>query len=88
MNKCVKITITVESLNGFLHDIIKPHARSMDLEGVVQPVGPVKARIIACGTKEKVDAFVDLLQKEALKDIEIEPFIKDKDYRGVFRVIE
>ena len=88
MNKCVKITVTVESLSEFLHEIIKPHARSMDLEGLVQPVGTVQARIIACGSKEKVDAFVELLQKEALMDIEIEPFIKDKDYRGVFRVIE
>ncbi len=88
MNKCVKITITVESLSEFLHEIIKPYARKMDLEGMVQPVGQVQARIIACGKKEKVDAFVELLQKEALKDIEIEPFVKDKDYRGVFRVVE
>lgn len=88
MNKCLKITITVESLNGFLHEVIKPHARSMDLEGMVRPVGPVKAVIIACGKKERVDAFVELLQKEAFEDIEIEPYIKDKDYRGVFRVVE
>ncbi len=88
MNKCLKITITVDDLNGFLHEVIKPHARRMDLEGVVQPIGPVQAKIIACGKKEKVDAFVDLLQKEVLKDIEIEPFSKDKDYRGVFRVVE
>jgi acylphosphatase len=87
MNKCLKITITVEDIS-FLHEVIKPHARKMDLEGMVQPIGPVKAVIIACGKKEKVDSFVELLQKEAVKDMEIEPFIKDKDYRGVFRVIE
>ena len=42
--------------------------------------------------KEGVDAFLDELHKSAgaaeLKEIEIEPFLKDKDYRGVFRIIE
>ncbi len=88
MYKCLKITLTVESLNGFLNEVIKPHARSMDLEGVARSEGPMKVSIIVCGKKEKVDAFVELLQKEAVRDIEIEPFRKDKDYRGVFRVIE
>ena len=47
----------------------------MDLEGIARPEGETKVCIIACGKKEKVDAFVELLQKEAVKDIEIEPFI-------------
>ena len=88
MNKCLKITITVDKLNGLLNEVIKAHARSMDLEGVARPEGPTKVIIIACGKKERVDSFVELLQKEAVQDVAIEPFRKDKDYRGVFRVIE
>lgn len=88
MNKCLKITLTVERMEGFLHAVVQPKARKCDLEGVVQPVSDSQIRIIICGSKDNVDAFVDLLQKEAIKDVEIEPFVKDKDYRGVFRVIE
>ncbi len=87
MNKCLKITVTVNKIEGFLHAVVQQQARKCDLEGVVQPVGEAQIRIIVCGKKDKVDAFVDLLQKEAITDLEIEPFIKDKDYRGVFRVI-
>ncbi len=88
MNKCLKITVTVERMEGFLHTVVQRQARKCDLEGMVQPVGKEQIRIIVCGKKDKVDSFVELLQKEAIKDVEIEPFIKDKDYRGVFRVIE
>lgn len=49
-------------------------------------------RIIACGLKEQVDQFVDLVHKDAaqagINDINIEPFVKAKDYRGAFRIIE
>ncbi len=88
MNKCLKITLTVDRMEGFLHTIVQSKARKCDLEGVVQPVNDSQIRIIVCGEKENVDTFVDLLQREAIKDVEIEPFVKDKDYRGVFRVIE
>jgi len=88
MNKCLKITLTVERMEGFLHSVIQSKARKYDLEGFVQPVNDDQVRIIICGTKDNVDSFIDLLQREAIKDLEIEPFVKDKDYRGVFRVIE
>ncbi len=88
MNKCLKITVTLDQVEGFLHSVIKRHARSCGLEGVVQSMGENQIRIIACGKKKNVDDFVDLLQKETVQDVAIEPFIKDKDYRGVFRVIE
>lgn len=88
MNKCLKITLTVERMDGFLHTVVQPQARKWDLEGVVQPLNDSQVRIIVCGKKDNVDTFIDLLQKERIKDVEIEPFVKDKDYRGVFRVIE
>ena len=51
-----------------------------------------KARIVVCGPKEKVDEFLDIVHKGTAKyvpeEVEIEAFVKDKDYRGVFRVIE
>ncbi len=91
MNKCLKITLTVEPEEG-LFNAIQKHARTSSLEGMVQALGSDKVKIVICGDKDHVDSFVDALHKEstkvAIQDIEIEPYIKDKDYRGVFRVIE
>ncbi len=92
MNKCLKITLTIEIKEGFLQNIIQQQARKNNLEGIVQPLGSDKVKIIVCGEKEQVDSFVDSIHREAtgsaIKEIEIEPHVRDKDYRGVFRVIE
>jgi acylphosphatase len=92
MNKCLKITLTVEPKNGFLHNVIQKYARKFGLEGLAQALGKDKIKIIVCGERDHVDHFVDIIHKESpkenIEDIEIEPFLKDKDYRGVFRVIE
>ena len=92
MNKCLKITLTIDPVEGFLQDVIQQNARKYKLEGIVQTLSQDKVKIIVCGDKEQVDYFVDTIHKEtdqsAIKDIEIEPYSKDRDYRGVFRVIE
>ena len=93
MNKCLRITLTANFPEGFLHNFVQKNARKLNLEGVAQFLDSDRcARIIVCGLKDNVDLFVDILHKGspkwAPKDIEIEPFLKDKDYRGIFRVIE
>lgn len=92
MNKCLKITLTLDPKEGFLQNVIQQNARKFELEGIVQALSSDKIKIIVCGEKEQVDFFVDSIHKESIeaviKDIEIEPYIKDRDYRGVFRVIE
>jgi len=92
MNKCLRITFTADVSSDVLRSFIQKNARKMCIEGTAQLVGPQKVRIIACGTKDDVDLFLDIIHKGTAtcvpEDIEVEPFIKDKDYRGVFRVIE
>lgn len=92
MNKCLKIMLIGEHKDGFFHEVALKHARKLGLEGLVQQIVKDLVKIVVCGKKEDVDTFVDVLHKELDKykfhDIEIEPFLKDKDYRGVFRVIE
>ncbi|MDP3889009.1 MAG: acylphosphatase [bacterium] len=93
MNKCLRITITADFPEGFLYNFVQKSARKCNLEGVAQVVEEDRqVRIIICGSREDVDQFLDLLHKGPSKfvpeNIEIEPFLKDKDYRGVFRVIE
>jgi acylphosphatase len=92
MNKCLKITLQMDFKENFLKDVIQKNARQYNLEGFCQVMEKKSLKIIVCGEKDNIDGFIDILHKETAKanveDIEIEPFIKDKDYRGVFRVIE
>ena len=52
---------------------------------------PAIGVIIICGKNDHVDEFIDLLYEKSSKfnldDIQIESYFKEKDYRGVFRVI-
>ena len=92
MNKCLRIVFTADASNDFLRSFIQKHARKMRIEGTAQVVALKKIRIIAYGTKDDVDTFLNVIHNGSAscipEDIEAEPFVKDKDYRGVFRVIE
>lgn len=93
MKKCIKIVFGADIPEGFLHSSVQKHARSKLLEGVAQyNADDQKIEVIVCGEKEGVDGFIDHLHKDFIKakidDYEIEPFLKDRDYRGVFRIIE
>ncbi len=92
-HKCLKITFGAGIPEGFLQGFVQENAKKLSLEGVVQHITTEdRIRVIVCGGKDAVDQFVDILHngsdKVVLEDIQIEPFLKDKDYRGVFRVIE
>ncbi len=93
MNKCLKITFNADIPDDFIQNHIQKNARKLNIEGTAQIINSEnKIKIIVCGNKDEVDQFMDLLHKSSLKaelkDLEVEPFLKDKDYRGVFRVIE
>lgn len=91
MQKCVKIIFSVAFGKDLLVGILQKNARVLELEGSVLLLGQDQVKVIACGAKENVESFVDLIHKEAekykLEAIEVEPFLKDKDYRGIFRII-
>jgi len=93
MKKCLKIILGIDMPEGFLHSSVQKHAREFAIEGSAQIIITEKqVRIVACGEKDDVDDFIDTLHKDFAKakitDVEIEPFLKDRDYRGVFRIIE
>ena len=92
MIKCLKITFSLVGDEITLHSFLQKYAKQFNIEGVVQRMPDKTMKLIACGEGEAVDEFVDFLHKGTtnvlLEDIELEPFLKDKDYRGVFRVIE
>lgn len=93
MKKCLKITLSDEMPSTFLRSFVLKHARALELEGMAQTVAEAnQVRIMVCGPKDKIEDFLDLLHKGTSKyipdDVEVEPFVKVKDYRGVFRIIE
>lgn len=92
MKQCLRVTLYVQAYNQALNDSIQKAAKKAGIEGTVQKVNEKEITVFACGTKMHVDDFLDTLhQKVATKELdflEIEPFLKDRDFRGVFRVIE
>jgi len=94
MKRCFRIIVTASVPDNFIQSFVQKNARILGLEGTAQLVKSetTQIRINACGSGEQLDEFIDLFHKGApqfeLLDIEIEPFLRDKDYRNVFRIIE
>lgn len=92
MNQCIRITFQVESAKDVLHSQVQKKAKALGLEGMAQAVDTNQVKIIACGSKEAIELFIDFLHEQAahsdLKNIEIEPMLKERDFRGAFRIIE
>lgn len=92
MKKCLKIAVGHKGSGGFVQEIHKKGTK-LGVEGTIQVVpGDEQMSIVVCGLKDQVDQFVDHLHKQAahegINEIAIEPYVKTKDYRGAFRIIE
>jgi acylphosphatase len=91
MNQCFKISFSGRLPKNFLENTIQKNAKKLGIEGTVRLVDAKTVQMMVCGTKEQLDHFLDLIHKSdipELTDLMIEPFLKIKDYRGVFRIIE
>ena len=92
MKQCLKIIFSLQKKDNVLQNFVQKNARSLNLEGTVYMVSAHSVEVLICGPKEAMEEFVDLIYKGTSKikpqEIEVEPFIKDRDFRGVFRVIE
>ena len=92
MKQCMRISFAATMPKNFLETFIQKHARQLRLEGTAQLVSDGIVNIVACGSKMALEEFLDVLHKgtKTVKphDISLEPFLKSKDYRGVFRIIE
>ncbi len=92
MKKCLKITFVTQLLDGGMRDFVQASARKLGLEGTVQVVEPNEISIIVCGSKDSIDEFLDVIHRgfgaNIPEDVQIEPFLKERDYRGIFRILE
>jgi hypothetical protein len=92
VEKCLKILFNADVAKAGLQKVLQTCTKKVAVEGVAQMFAENNIRIIVCGSVENVDIFIDLMYQELGKaNIEepvIEPFLKDRDYRGIFRIVE
>ncbi len=94
MYKSLRVTMSAPHIPAqFLKKYIQKKALQLELEGMAQVIKPASiVRIIVYGLKDDVDKFIDFLHKNPgniVPDaIEVEPFMKESDYRGIFRIVE
>ena len=91
MNRCLKMVIKADKWESRWSSDIQKQAKKLEIEGLMQALDDYQMRIMVCGKDEKLDDFIDYLYDffisvDASID-ELEPFIKERDYRGIFRVI-
>lgn len=90
MRKCLIIKITGNVQLDTFKVAIQKNANRLNIEGTLQnqESGII---IYACGALDNLDKFIDTLysspDKSKIKDITTEPFVSEKGYRGVFRII-
>jgi acylphosphatase len=92
MRKCLKIQITGSVQSAAHKASIQKHAQSLGIEGTIQNLGTDSVVIHCCGLSVNLDQFIDFLYKGTshsgqLQELSTEPFVKEKDFRGVFRII-
>ena len=97
MRKCVKMIVTdYHDIEAF-YKAIKKFANVNTVEGVAEPLSDEELQIIVYGPKNEVDDFVCAVEDAVSVVAEnsdqgsgfmVEPFIKDEDYRGIFRFIK
>jgi acylphosphatase len=90
MRKCLIIKIHGNVQSATQKSLIQKSAQSLSIEGTMQNYedGVV---IYSCGLVDRLDKFIDAIykaiDKSKINHIETEPFVNEKDYRGVFRII-
>lgn len=91
MKRCLKMLIRIEQWDSRWSTDIQKQAQKYTIEGVMQILDSTQVRIMICAEDANLDDFIDYLYdffiERKMQIEELEPFIKEKDYRGIFRVI-
>lgn len=92
MNKSVCITVSIPVTQDLLKNLIYKSAVNLKLEGTAHAVGNDTIRIITHGSIDNIDEFIDALyagyKSNIPEVVEVEPYTKEHNFRGVFRLIE
>ena len=94
MNKCIKIMwyIPNHKVESALLSTIQHTADKLSVEGILCAKSPQLFEIMAAGNKEAVDKFLDEMYQiieipQNLGNLEIIASAKERDYRGIFRIM-
>ena len=91
MDQNLMVTLIVGKAKSFLDEFAKKYANTYGLEGSARLVSEKQVKLIICGDSDRVDDFISLLyqnfEKYKIEDISVEPYFRERDYRGIFRVI-
>lgn len=91
MKRCVKITVSGKVQNDSYRAFTQKKAQALGIEGTIQNAENGSVVMYACGPAEQLDTFIDHLYEGTpetqIKELIVEPFINEKDFRGVFRII-
>lgn len=92
MKQCIKIVITGKVQSTSYKEVIQKQAMKLHIEGTLQNYEDGDLLIFACGQSGDLDELIDHIYKGTsdikIRDVIIEPLINEKNYRGVFRIIE
>lgn len=91
MNRCLKMTVKMAKWDSDWSTEVQKKAKKLEIEGLMQISDDAQITIMACGKDAQLDDFIDYLYDFLLsvnaQIEELEPFIKERDFRGIFRVI-
>lgn len=91
MKQCIKIVITGQVQSPTYKEVIQKQAQKLHIEGTLQNHAVDDILIFACGQSDMLDELIDYIYKGTtdikIREVVIEPFINEKNFRGVFRVI-
>ena len=91
MKQCIKIIVSGSVHSISYKEFIQKHALDLRIEGCMQTHEEETLLIFACGQADSLDELIDYIYKgtteSRVKDVIIEPFINEKTFRGIFRII-
>ncbi len=91
LKKCVKIKVLGKVQGVGYRTFIQKSAAKLSIEGTIRNESDGSVFMLAYGPSDKLDDLIDFVYKGSAKskieDVIVEPMIKEKDFRGVFRLI-
>lgn len=92
MKQCMCVRVYCPKNKEFLEEYVMAQAKKNQIEGIGQLVNPDQVQIFVCAKQDGIENFLDALYAAngsmTLDKIEIEPCSLERDFRGVFRIVE
>lgn len=88
MKQCMCVRVYKANSKEFLEEYVMTQAKKNQIEGIGQFIDPDQVQIFVCAKQAGIEKFLDALYEAGNEKIEIEPCSLERDFRGVFRIVE